>query len=49
MATAVAEHVNTSASESWYERINGEYHEQAMRVFMVIVLGHWVEHPVQGV
>jgi hypothetical protein len=48
MATALAERVSASDSQSWYERINGEYHEQAMRLFMVVVLGHWVEHLVQG-
>lgn len=29
-------------------RLNGERHEFALRLFMVIVLGHWVEHLLQG-
>jgi hypothetical protein len=29
-------------------RLNGTQHELALRLFMVIVLGHWVEHLLQG-
>jgi hypothetical protein len=29
-------------------RLNGERHELALRLFMVIVLAHWVEHLLQG-
>lgn len=35
--------------ESVIDRLNGEQHELALRVFMVIVLAHWVEHLLQGV
>jgi hypothetical protein len=30
------------------EHLNGERHELALRVFMIIVLGHWVEHLLQA-
>lgn len=30
------------------DRLNGDRHELALRVFMIIVLGHWVEHLLQG-
>ena len=29
---------------SLIDRLNGEWHETALRVFMVIVLAHWAEH-----
>jgi hypothetical protein len=35
-------------SDSFIGRLNGERHELALRVFMVIVLAHWVEHLLQG-
>ena len=31
------------------DRLNGPYHELALRVFMVIVLAHWGEHLFQAV
>src|SRR5215475_12823162 len=31
------------------DRLNGRYHETALRVFMVIVLAHWGEHLFQAV
>ena len=30
------------------ERLNGQWHELALRAFMVIVLAHWAEHLVQA-
>ncbi|HVI35462.1 MAG TPA: hypothetical protein VM684_04485 [Gaiellales bacterium] len=30
------------------ERLNQEWHERALQVFMVIVLGHWAEHLAQA-
>ena len=35
-------------SDSFVGRLNGERHELALRLFMVIVLAHWVEHLLQG-
>jgi hypothetical protein len=30
------------------DRLNGEWHEPALRIFMVIVLAHWAEHLTQA-
>ncbi len=35
-------------STSFVERVNGPYHELALRTFMVIVLAHWAEHLLQA-
>ena len=35
-------------SYSFVERVNGPYHELALRTFMVIVLAHWAEHLFQA-
>jgi hypothetical protein len=40
--------LETSAAPTFIGRLNGERHELALRLFMVIVLGHWVEHLLQG-
>jgi len=32
---------------SLHARLNGTYHELALRAFLVVVLGHWLEHLVQ--
>ena len=34
---------------TFVERVNGQYHELALRIFMVIVLAHWAEHLLQAV
>jgi hypothetical protein len=33
---------------SFVDRLNGEWHETALRIFMVIVLAHWAEHLLQA-
>jgi hypothetical protein len=33
---------------SFYEKLNTVWHERALQLFMVIVLGHWGEHLVQA-
>jgi hypothetical protein len=48
MHTATAEAVDTRSPGTLIERLNGAQHELALRVFLVIVLAHWVEHLVQG-
>ena len=35
--------------DTFVGRLNGERHEFALRLFMVIVLAHWAEHLVQAV
>jgi hypothetical protein len=37
-----------SASPSFSEKLNTRWHERALQIFMVIVLGHWAEHLVQA-
>ena len=33
---------------TFMERLNTDRHELALRVFMFVVLAHWVEHLLQG-
>ena len=47
MATAATTHTAVGRSGSFMERLNSEWHEYAMRTFMVVVLGHWMEHFLQ--
>jgi len=37
-----------SATTSWGDKLNGVWHERALKVFMVIVLAHWAEHLIQA-
>ena len=48
MASASAEVCSTSASTGVMERLNAQWHEPALRIFMVIVLAHWAEHLFQA-
>ena len=34
--------------QSFYERLNGAWHQRALQVFMAIVLAHWAEHLAQA-
>ena len=34
-------HAAVGTSGTFMERVNGDWHEVAMRTFMVVVLGHW--------
>lgn len=38
----------SSPPASFIDRLNAEWHETALRVFMVIVLAHWSEHLLQA-
>ena len=33
---------------SFHDKLNAEWHERALQLFMVVVLGHWAEHLVQA-
>jgi hypothetical protein len=33
---------------SFLDRLNGDWHERSLKIFMVIVLGHWAEHLAQA-
>jgi hypothetical protein len=43
----MAGHAAAGTSGTLRERLNGEWHEVALRGFMVIVLFHWLEHFLQ--
>jgi len=40
--------LSTGQHAPWTERLNTEWHEIALRTFMVIVLAHWAEHLAQA-
>lgn len=33
---------------SFVDRLNGEWHERSLKIFMAIVLAHWAEHLAQA-
>ncbi len=49
MAIHAAGMAVSTAPRSLYARINSDYHEVAMKVFLAVVLAHWGEHLIQGV
>jgi hypothetical protein len=48
MAHASAGTIAISPAPTFVASLNSERHELALRLFMVVVLGHWVEHLLQG-
>lgn len=40
--------LGSSAGPSFYDKLNTQWHERALQVFMLIVLGHWGEHFAQA-
>jgi len=38
----------SAASPSFYDKLNSQWHERALQIFMAIVLAHWAEHLVQA-
>ena len=48
MQAAVATHSSVTTS-GFVDRLNAEWHETALRAFMVVVLAHWAEHLTQAV
>jgi len=40
--------VATRSNASFYEKLNTQWHERALQIFMLIVLAHWAEHLVQA-
>jgi hypothetical protein len=40
--------MSPAAGPSFYEKLNTRWHERALQLFMVVVLGHWAEHLVQA-
>lgn len=51
MAASIESRVTSSLSPSLslHDRLNGSWHKPALRLFMVVVLGHWAEHLAQAV
>src|SRR3954469_17263074 len=41
-------HFSASEGTSFYDKLNSRWHERALQLFMVVVLGHWGEHLVQA-
>lgn len=39
---------NSKSSQSFYDKINLQWHKTALRSFMFIVLAHWAEHLAQA-
>ena len=48
ISTAGLDHFSDHPSAGLYDKLNGRWHETALRSFMVIVLLHWAEHIVQA-
>lgn len=48
-ASAAASRIEISQPLTLRDRLNSEWHERALQVFMLIVLGHWSEHLTQAV
>jgi hypothetical protein len=48
MYAAQAGALQSERGTTFVERVNGPYHELALRTFMVIVLAHWAEHLLQA-
>jgi hypothetical protein len=48
MQTATAEAFRLQSPDTFISRLNTDRHELALRLFLVIVLAHWVEHFLQG-
>jgi hypothetical protein len=47
-ASAATTHPAITARQSFYEKINTRWHRPALWAFMVIVIGHWIEHIAQA-
>jgi hypothetical protein len=38
----------SAAHPSFYEKLNTQWHERALQIFMAVVLAHWAEHLAQA-
>ena len=41
--------VTHEGGESFHDKLNSRWHERALQLFMLVVLGHWAEHLAQAV
>ncbi len=46
--TAVLESSSRESQRPFLERLNTQWHERSLKIFMVIVLAHWAEHLTQA-
>jgi len=46
--TAVLENSSRASTRPFLERLNTEWHERSLKIFMVVVLAHWAEHLTQA-
>jgi hypothetical protein len=46
----IADHTDATATDqkSFYEKLNGPWHERALWIYMAVVLLHWTEHFTQA-
>lgn len=48
LTASVAAAPQEKSTHPFLDRLNGEWHERSLKIFMVIVLAHWAEHLVQA-
>src|ERR1700690_678436 len=41
-------HFNAVVSPAFHDKLNAQWHERALQIFMLIVLAHWAEHLAQA-
>lgn len=41
--------ITQAGKSSLYDKLNSRWHERALQLFMLVVLGHWAEHLAQAV
>lgn len=46
--TISSAHFAQPSGASFYDRLNSDWHERALQLFMVVVLAHWAEHLAQA-
>lgn len=47
-STATSSNRRITSGQTLVQRLNGDWHERALQVFLVIVLAHWAEHLAQA-
>ena len=47
-AAVTSSETESNPTRTVRERLNAEWHERALQVFMLVVLGHWAEHLAQA-
>ncbi|HVR06616.1 MAG TPA: hypothetical protein VMW75_01095 [Thermoanaerobaculia bacterium] len=47
-ASALGSHLDSAPALTLRDRLNRQWHERALQIFMLIVLAHWAEHLAQA-